>query len=73
LGLVLLSLPLFAYFLHRRQRSIQSQFAVLLNELARQWKLMPIREQLPSGAARPDQPEARAERKLDEATLAARS
>jgi O-antigen biosynthesis protein len=39
LWLLLLSLPLFAWFIRRQQRNLQSMIAVLLDELAREWKL----------------------------------
>jgi O-antigen biosynthesis protein len=39
LWLLLLSLPLFAWFIHRQQRNLQSMIAVFLDELAKEWKL----------------------------------
>jgi hypothetical protein len=42
LGLILLTLPLFAYFLHRQKRNQQSLVVVFLDQLAEQWKLIKI-------------------------------
>jgi hypothetical protein len=39
LWLVLLTLPLFVWFLHREKRNLQSVIVVFLDELARSWKL----------------------------------
>jgi O-antigen biosynthesis protein len=39
LWLLLLTLPLFALFMRREQRNLQSIIAVLLDELAKEWKL----------------------------------
>jgi hypothetical protein len=39
LWLLLLTLPLFAWFLYRQQRTLQSLAAVLLDEVAKDWKL----------------------------------
>ena len=44
LWLLLLTLPLFAWFLHREQRSLQSMLAVFLDEVAKDWKLVKLRE-----------------------------
>jgi GT2 family glycosyltransferase len=41
-ALVLLTLPLFAYYLHRQKRDLQSLVVVFLDELAKQWKLIRI-------------------------------
>jgi O-antigen biosynthesis protein len=40
--LMLLSLPLFAWFLHREQRRMRSRIAVFLDEVAREWKLIKV-------------------------------
>ena len=45
LWLLLLTLPLFAWFLRHEQRTLQSMVVVLLDEIARDWKL--AREQTP--------------------------
>jgi hypothetical protein len=42
LWLVLLTLPLFAWFIHRQQRNLQSMIAILLDELAKEWKLTKV-------------------------------
>jgi hypothetical protein len=42
LGLLLLTLPLFAWFLARQKRDLQSVVVVFLDELAQQWKLTKI-------------------------------
>ncbi|MSU58202.1 MAG: glycosyltransferase [Pedosphaera sp.] len=42
LALLLLTLPLFAYFLHRQKRNLQSLVIVFLDELAKQRKLIKI-------------------------------
>jgi O-antigen biosynthesis protein len=42
LWLMLLTLPLFAWFIHRQQRTLQSMIVVLLDELAKEWKLTKI-------------------------------
>lgn len=42
LALVLLTLPLFGYYLHRQKRNLQSLIVVFLDELAKQWKLIKI-------------------------------
>ena len=44
LWLMLLTLPLFAWFIHRQQRTLQSMIAVLLDELAKEWKLTRVAE-----------------------------
>jgi O-antigen biosynthesis protein len=44
LWLVLLTLPLFAWFIHRQLRNLQSMIAILLDELAREWKLTKVSE-----------------------------
>jgi len=41
-GLILLTLPLFAYFLHQQKRNQQSLVVVFLDQLAEQWKLIKI-------------------------------
>src|SRR5207247_2945172 len=45
LWLLLLSLPLFAWFLRREKRDLQSMLAVFLDELAKDWKMTKITEQ----------------------------
>lgn len=42
LALLLLTLPLFAYFLHRQKRNLQSLLVVFLDDLAKQWQLIKI-------------------------------
>ena len=42
LGLILLTLPLFAVFLHRQKRNQQSLVVVFLDQLAEQWHLIKI-------------------------------
>jgi len=42
LWLLLLTLPLLAFFLQREQRTLQSMLVVFLDELARDWKLVKI-------------------------------
>jgi hypothetical protein len=42
LWVVLLTLPLCAWFIHRQQRNLQSMIAVLLDELAKEWKLTKV-------------------------------
>ena len=42
LWLLLLTLPLFALFIRREQRNLQSIIAVLLDELAKEWKLAKV-------------------------------
>jgi GT2 family glycosyltransferase len=42
LWLLLLSLPLFAWFLHREQRNLQSLLVVFLDEVASGWKLTKV-------------------------------
>lgn len=44
LWLLLLTLPLFAWFIQRQQRSLQSMISVLLDELAVEWKLTRVTE-----------------------------
>jgi len=39
LGLILVTIPLFAGFLRRQQRTLQSLIQVLLDDLAKEWKL----------------------------------
>ena len=51
LWLVLLTLPLFAWFLHRQQRNLQSLTAVLLDEVANRWKLTRLRPPPPRPAS----------------------
>jgi GT2 family glycosyltransferase len=42
LWLMLLTLPLFAWFLRREQRNLQSMIAVFLDELAKEWRLTKV-------------------------------
>jgi O-antigen biosynthesis protein len=42
LWLMLLTLPIFAWLIHRQQRTLQSMIAILLDDLAREWKLSRI-------------------------------
>ena len=42
LWLLLLTLPLFAWFIRRQERNLQSMIAVLLDELAKEWKLAKV-------------------------------
>ena len=44
LGLLLLTLPAFAYFLSRQKRNLQSLLIVFLDELAKEWRLLKFRE-----------------------------
>ncbi len=62
LWLLLLTLPLFAAFLHREGRDLQSLMVVLLDQLARDWKLSKVPQTRPAeaptamSAASDDQP-----------------
>ena len=42
LGLLLLTLPAFAWFLWRQKRNLQSLVIVFLDELAKQWHMLRI-------------------------------
>jgi hypothetical protein len=42
LWLLLLTLPLFVWFLRREQRNLRSMIAVLLDELAKEWRLTKV-------------------------------
>ena len=42
LWLLLLTLPLFAWFIHREQRNLQSMIAVFLDDLAAEWNLAKV-------------------------------
>ena len=56
LWLLLLTLPLFAWFLRRQQRDLQSMIAVFLDDLAKEWHLTKVQ---PQNAHQPDpQPQA---------------
>jgi hypothetical protein len=44
LWLLLLTLPLFVWFLRREQRNLQSMIAVLLDELAKEWHLTKVQD-----------------------------
>jgi glycosyltransferase involved in cell wall biosynthesis len=48
LWLMLLTLPMFAWFLRREQRTLQSMVVVFLDELAKEWKLTPVSESIAS-------------------------
>jgi len=52
--LILLTLPLFAWFLRREQRNLQSMIAVFLDDSAKEWHLAKV----PSHSARQPAPEA---------------
>jgi glycosyltransferase involved in cell wall biosynthesis len=56
LWLLLLTLPLFAWFLRREQRNLQSMIAVFLDELAKEWRLIKVQPQ----SARQSAPESQA-------------
>ena len=47
LALLLLTLPLFAYFLARQKRNLQSLVIVFLDELAKEWRLLKFPEATP--------------------------
>ena len=57
---MLLTLPLFAWFLRRQQRNLQSMIVVFLDDLAKEWRLTKVQPQSarqPAGgtaSARPD-------------------
>ena len=42
LALLLLTLPLFVYFLHRQKRQLQSLLVVFLDDVAKQWPLIKV-------------------------------
>ena len=42
LWLLLLTLPLFVWFLRRQQRNLQSMIVVFLDELAKEWRLTKV-------------------------------
>ena len=52
LWLLLLTLPLFAWFLRRQQRNLQSMIVVFLDELAKEWHLTKVQTRTCSAAAR---------------------
>jgi hypothetical protein len=56
LWLLLLTLPLFAWFLRREQRNLQSMIAVFLDDLAKEWHLKKVQ----SPSARQPAPEPHA-------------
>jgi hypothetical protein len=56
LWLLLLTLPLFAWFLRREQRNLQSMIVVFLDELAKEWLLTKVQPQ----SARQTAPEPQA-------------
>ena len=56
LWLLLLTLPLFAWFLRRQQRNLQSMIAVFLDDLAKEWHLTKVQ----SESARQPAPEPHA-------------
>jgi hypothetical protein len=45
LWLLLLTLPIFAWFLRRQQRDLQSMIAVFLDDLAKEWHLTKVQPQ----------------------------
>jgi GT2 family glycosyltransferase len=47
IALLFLTLPLFAYYLHRQTRRLQSQVVVFLDELAKAWGLIKVPSHLP--------------------------
>ncbi len=49
LWLLLLTLPLFALFLRREQRNLQSMMVVFLDELAKEWKLVKVTREAEAG------------------------
>jgi GT2 family glycosyltransferase len=51
LALLLLTLPLFAYFLWRQTRNLQSLVIVFLDDLAKEWKLIKIPSDFKAGRA----------------------
>jgi glycosyltransferase involved in cell wall biosynthesis len=51
LGLLLLTLPLFAFFVHRQQRNQQSLVVVFLDQLAEEWKFIKIPAEFPGRRA----------------------
>jgi GT2 family glycosyltransferase len=51
--LLLLTLPLFAWFLRRQQRNLQSMIAVFLDELAKDWHLTKVQPQS-AGQSKPE-------------------
>jgi hypothetical protein len=55
-ALLLLTLPVFAYFLHRQKRNLQSLVVVFLDELAKELKLIkvPGNQTMPSPVAAPE-------------------
>jgi membrane-bound lytic murein transglycosylase MltF len=40
--LLLLTLPLFAWFLRRQERNLRSMIVVFLDEVAKEWKLSKV-------------------------------
>ncbi len=55
LWLLLLTLPLFAWFLRRQQRNLQSLIAVFLDNLAKEWRLTRVQ---PKSAGQPPETQA---------------
>lgn len=53
LALLLLTLPLFAYFLHRQKRNLQSLLVAFLDDLAKQWRLIKIPSDIETRRASP--------------------
>jgi hypothetical protein len=45
LWLLLLTLPLFVWFIRRQQRNLQSIMVVFLDELAKEWRLTKVQPQ----------------------------
>jgi GT2 family glycosyltransferase len=53
LWLLLLTLPLMAWFLRGEQRTLQSMIAVFLDELAKEWKMTKLQPKVDSKPAKP--------------------
>jgi len=56
LWLLLLTLPLFAWFLRCEKRDLQSMIAVFLNDLAKEWNLTKVRAQTEASEERQHSP-----------------
>ncbi len=67
--LVLLFLPAFAWFMQRQQRKLQSVLAVLLDEVARDWKLTRIVAAQSTSSHATAAPAPSADRTLEQASL----
>ena len=57
LGLLLLTLPAFVWFLRRQKRNLQSLVVVFLDELAKQWKLIKVTASQAGGPTATPKPE----------------